>query len=114
MRISDWSSDVCSSDLGFATAGERSVLEVVSPIVQRIRRNRCGAARHRRRRAHRADATQFIPVAGLGARSCADCQGTRTAGTAVYEERKSVVSGKRVHVHVDFDGRRSNKQKKKK
>src|SRR3546814_12135521 len=35
MRISDWSSDVCSSDLG-RTAGDRSPVAAVQPLPQSV------------------------------------------------------------------------------
>src|SRR3546814_19718111 len=104
MRISDWSSDVCSSDLildEFARLGRASML-----------------------------ASAFSYVAGYGIRLLPVIQ-SRSQLRGVYGEhladeivancgvdvaftpdRKSVVSGKSVSVSVDHGGRRIMKKKK--
>src|SRR3546814_17838875 len=82
MRISDWSSDVCSSDLG--------------------RGDRVPAAGRRDR--HRAGARPAQAGAGQG-------QG-RGGKDRAQADRKSVVSGKSVSVRVDLGGRRIIKKKK--
>src|SRR3546814_16744627 len=96
MRISDWSSDVCSSDL--------------------VGRDQ-HAAMHRRRNAagvglagrvvgdgRRGDAVLRIVVAAvIGA---LEFQDLVAAGEGARQARKSVVSGKSVSVSVDLGGRR--------
>src|SRR3546814_3895777 len=81
MRISDWSSDVCSSDLPDARTGEGAG----------------GTA------AGVAAPAQRPPGAG------ADRPGR--AGADRRQERKSVVKGKSVSVRVDLGGRRIIKKK---
>src|SRR3546814_16955248 len=96
MRISDWSSDVCSSDLP-AAAG-RAAAPAGSA---RSRPRRTGA----RRRPPR-------PAAGYGparGRDSADPPSPRPPGRRT--DRKSVVSGKSVSVRVDLVGRRVIKTK---
>src|SRR3546814_12260156 len=96
MRISDWSSDVCSSDLARA--------QIWRPA------RSAGAA-------SLSDADQFLRVEPSEARS----DGRRRAGKAARrrlvdsqqeEDRKSVVSGRRVSVRVDLGGRRVINKKK--
>src|SRR3546814_15804038 len=110
MRISDWSSDVCSSDLGGARwRKSRSTLR--QPISTRSRTRArtcplrrkpgdsnegsysCGRIRHPHKRG------KLGPPEAAG-------RNRRTA------DRKSVVRGKRVSVRVDVGGRRNNKKKK--
>src|SRR3546814_14884573 len=85
MRISDWSSDVCSSDLTEAVE-----------VVQNPRPGRGREAPHR----HHAQ----VLVAKHG-RQAADQCGVGQQRVDV-EDRKSVVSGKNVSVRVDLGGRR--------
>src|SRR3546814_2112858 len=89
MRISDWSSDVCSSDLLRRThrparRRPRRAARVAGPCVPAARRLDRGAVRPRPPDDHR-------PRARL--------------------DRKSVVSGKSVSVRVDIGGRRIIKKK---
>src|SRR3546814_6232229 len=99
MRISDWSSDVCSSDLGQDDARQRAA-----------RRNgvgRCAGHPHRR---HPRTA---MPAPGYG---CAAYQVGRCVDDrprSLDKDRKSVVEGKRVSVRVDLGGRRILKKKNK-
>src|SRR3546814_15066864 len=93
MRISDWSSDVCSSDLEPA----------------QCRTQRRGAAR-RDRRLRRGVAVEDrvelrIAVGGL-AEHIGVGVGRRRGEQAEGRARKSVVSGKSVSVRVDLGGRR--------
>src|SRR3546814_16725936 len=101
MRISDWSSDVCSSDLvstSLDTNGEKA-----SPI----RRPR--------------QIQEHIFQIGLARRDVDDAVPHRIdrrehfarvhAVLVVTEDRKSVVSGKRVSVGVELGGRRIIKKK---
>src|SRR3546814_17246518 len=88
MRMSDWSSDVCSSDLRARSSravrcrpGDRSSR-------QRNCACRCAAQRHRGRAAR--PGRRGVPI-----------------------DRKSVVEGKSVSVRVDLGGRRIIKKKKK-
>src|SRR3546814_14522630 len=95
MRISDWSSDVCSSDLAGGDRGRRR--RAVRPHGRGLRRRHHGAHRGggdplRRQR--------LLAAALFAAR-------TRRR----REDRKSVVSGKSVSVSVDIGGRRIIKQK---
>src|SRR3546814_11752158 len=91
MRISDWSSDVCSSDLrnvgAHADSGTGAAADPAGEVLRRqahVRRTRVGGAAPARRL-----------LRGLGHRA----------------DRKSVVSGKSVSVRVDLGGRRLFKTK---
>src|SRR3546814_15316542 len=110
MRISDWSSDVCSSDLRFKVAGLdcqneiRALRAAVGPIV--------GGD----------DKLSFDTKAGLMEVAVGDpnlvidiTQAVDATGMRAHllpeRDRKSVVSGKSVSVRVDLGGRRILKQK---
>src|SRR3546814_17457329 len=93
MRISDWSSDVCSSDLkrfNMANLGEWGV-KPTAPTrgSARIRSGRNGWLG--------VGAVQAFDVAG---------QGGAVVGIQLLGDRKSVVEGKMVSVSVDLGGRR--------
>src|SRR3546814_12198012 len=126
MRIRDWSSDVCSSDL-LPRRGRRGGRDLGRGGRRRI------AARHRhflrqRRRAKRGGdrreagpslhlvfppAARFIARAYSPVTPIAFMPTTSSALTFRYPaDRKSVVSGKSVSVRVDIGGRRIIKQKK--
>src|SRR3546814_15334976 len=123
MRISDWSSDVCSSDLQPQVVGAARVRRELIALLQDVHRRGdlllvvCAhflpADRHRRV----ADTAQHA-VRGLGllarqhreARRCAERAEQR--GLARALDRKSVVWGKSVAVRVDIGGRRIIKKKK--
>src|SRR3546814_13899840 len=92
MRISDWSSDVCSSDLGILPL--RSGLVPWPPEVDRVLGDEGPVAVQDDRR----QLPVFIP---------SEPQPNDMAGL----DRKSVVSGKRVAVRVDLGGRRIIKKK---
>src|SRR3546814_16100560 len=107
MRISDWSSDVCSSDLdrgGFH--------RLVAAITQR--HLTLGIRLKERSRARMAIGRQpfedLVTVIERGRHEI----GGFIAGKAEHEDRKSVGSGKSVSVSVDIGGRRIIKKKKKK
>src|SRR3546814_11299756 len=97
MRISDWSSDVCSSDLDPVHAG---TLNVEAPI--RVRVTAAGAD------------TAIADIARLmGEAAQGKSRYVRIADRAAryYADRKSVVEGKSVSVRVDIGGRRIIKKK---
>src|SRR3546814_13002721 len=100
MRISDWSSDVCSSDLPSDPGGRHRFLLAV-------------AARSRAfldRRAQRPRAGD----SGAASRDLPDGEGARGAGLARGTgDRKDVVWGQSVAVRVDLGGRRIIKKKNK-
>src|SRR3546814_14565609 len=94
MRISDWSSDVCSSDL----SDRRQHIEKFGETHRRV-------DQPRDLRIGRID--QKIFVGGVCARSVADAEmrgGDR-------QDRKSVLKGKSVSVRIDLGGRRTLKHK---
>src|SRR3546814_18697376 len=93
MRIRDWSSDVCSSDLKTAVTG----WSPAEPIRQ-------GAGLMFQQTAIPEDlaSTAFRPASAGAA-----------PDKAPGPDRKRVVSGKRVSVRVDLGGRRIIKKKKK-
>src|SRR3546814_9819848 len=101
MRISDWSSDVCSSDLLRWFGRERRI----SP----------GSGRPGQRRS--AVGQPAPAVLAVAAAVCHRLDGRKPlragADGAVRRDRKSVVWGKRVSVRVDLGGCRIIKKKKK-
>src|SRR3546814_11411151 len=111
MRISDWSSDVCSSDLlrhlgrGEAFKRRRQErrrhLQICHPARRHRRRPAAGA---RDRGAHR-------PGDGGSGTRLSDACG-RAGRDGPDGDRKSVVEGKSVSVRVDLGGRRTIKKKK--
>src|SRR3546814_18576921 len=97
MRISDWSSDVCSSDLA------------VRPDL-RLRDTRVEETPV----AHRPDGIAFSRLVRLvqqGGQAVDRRRGGQILGR-VGLDRKSVVQGKSVSVRVDLGGRRILKKKK--
>src|SRR3546814_11700816 len=96
MRISDWSSDVCSSDLGSRTA--RAWMRFACPRL-RVEETllvicRRGIAEHTVH--HPRVGVQFVHHGFTRRHQVAD----------LPADRKSVVSGKSVSVRVDLGGRR--------
>src|SRR3546814_17237411 len=105
MRISDWSSDVCSSDLVRA-GGLRGAVERYAKALDAIRQTRAQGIDpmpHQREALDRArDALDAIRP-----------QGSTDLNSAFRnEDRKSVVEGTSVSVRVDLGGRRIIKKKK--
>src|SRR3546814_13809460 len=107
MRISDWSSDVCSSDL-------LAVMGALADLAQRTDGIRQGEL-------FAGDAGDEATAADLATcfQSVVDAQQLtprwQPAGFAFEQapaDRKSVVSGKSVSVRVDLGGRRTIKKKK--
>src|SRR3546814_19241361 len=90
MRISDWSSDVCSSDLSPAGAADATARLLLPPRI-------AGRPRANRSRLRRLQA-----AAGGQPRR----PGRRTLLAREPADRKSAVSGKSVSVLVDPGGRR--------
>src|SRR3546814_14032551 len=103
MRISDWSSDVCSSDLG--GGGQE-------------RRGGRGDGRARDRRAERiafVGAARIVVFHGRrarAARAAAQRSGDEARSGGQRIDRKSVVEGKSVSGRVDPGGRRIMQKKK--
>src|SRR3546814_12737896 len=105
MRISDWSSDVCSSDLTFMQsllalrAGALALACVLAPV------------------AHAADTANLltgIPRLACEATLCLSSSlrpGQCGPSLDHYLDRKSVVEGKSVSERVDHGGRRIIKKK---
>src|SRR3546814_15040832 len=101
MRIRDWSSDVCSSDLQAWTRPDR-----LRRIVRQRRVRACADNWHSSIPAGNT-ARQFgisTPVRHRGGSN------PRPAPSDVHGDRKSVVQGKHVSLRVDLDGRRIIKQ----
>src|SRR3546814_8637871 len=110
MRISDWSSDVCSSDLPNCAAAAccGRCTRCAKPTTCRSRHATCWSR----------------PIATCGdwrtdCRCCATrrytrCRTMRTTASASRPDRKRVVKGKSVSVRVALGGSRIIKQKKKK
>src|SRR3546814_21182793 len=93
MRISDWSSDVCSSDLAPLTAPlTMCVLERISDALEP------------------SDAIQLTETIESGI-FCAFDIDSLSHRLCHQPDRNSVVSGKRVSVRVDLGGRRILKKK---
>src|SRR3546814_16754648 len=93
MRISDWSSDVCSSDLKSVVAAEESRPDEALPVA-------AAAAPDTDSPAEVEDPNEDLqPNESLDKDSD-------------YTDRKSVVSGKSESVRVEFSGRRICKKKK--
>src|SRR3546814_12635910 len=104
MRISDWSSDVCSSDLDPLDGETRSYPDIAKHLHEEgvgwvaIGDENMGEGSSRE---HAAMEPRFRNGKVILARSFA----------RIHEDRKSVVSGKRVSVRVDLGGRRIIKKK---
>src|SRR3546814_14082010 len=109
MRISDWSSDVCSSDLINATLPE-------SPTKKAPRvRSRWGALCNERERARRPGIAQSYHARTSsgsypGWPRKQAIQARCLGADGGQEDRKSAVEGKRGSVGVDFVGTRILKQ----
>src|SRR3546814_14689235 len=109
MRISDWSSDVCSSDL----QPQRAVggLHPHGPTPAQRIDGACGVTS-----AHQKANSVMIGTWSDGRDQPRIGSTTRwlTAFSATSRARKSVVEGKSVSVRVDLGGRRLHKKKNKK
>src|SRR3546814_19221436 len=96
MRISDWSSDVCSSDLHVATAEARQDLVLDDLAADGVGQRAFEAIAH-------LDAHLALP-------GRADQQ--HAVVLALLADRKSVESGKSVSLRVDLGGRRKTQKQK--
>src|SRR3546814_12158950 len=112
MRISDWSSDVCSSDLP-RRRGRRRQLIAFRPV-RLARTGRPTAAGHSPPSAFGAPASPPPKQVGPPAVDPAPPLLLARTLAATTSERKSVVSGKSVSVRVELGGRRILKKKNKK
>src|SRR3546814_20461747 len=102
MRISDWSSDVCSSDL----SSKRGSTEKKGPL-RRVPSKSSSADAI-------ANASLWHSVMASLSRSLAFVPGIRSSSqTDARSDRKSVVEGKCVSVRVELGGRGIIKKKKK-
>src|SRR3546814_11776215 len=113
MRISDWSSDVCSSDLGIDNAqqilrsgGLQPCNQILLEFSERRHDPLIAMARH---------CIQYMTHKprrrlGLWRQTIAEAFGKQARRQL---DRKRVVEGQSVSVRVDHGGRRSSKQKKK-
>src|SRR3546814_15200995 len=99
MRISDWSSDVCSSDLCSPADTTHQLVRGAKRIVHFIIHDTrmCGSRK----------------AGWLNKSICSDLQHTPAPHNRLCSlDRKSVVQGKSVSVRVDLGGRRIIKKKK--
>src|SRR3546814_19226184 len=87
MRISDWSSDVCSSDLS-----------IMSHVRTSMEKNGCRGSRRRGSVGRSGSTTKFHSRGAILSDSCAP------------EDRKCVVEGKSVSARVDIGGLRNIKK----
>src|SRR3546814_13941300 len=112
MRISDWSSDVCSSDLegfGKAIGGRLRGIADLQP-----ERRSVAQQRREHRQVARGGDDQYLADAAEHQRRqrIIDHRLVEHGQKLLREDRKSVVSGKSVSVRVDLGGRRIIKKKK--
>src|SRR3546814_15439358 len=122
MRISDWSSDVCSSDL---PRSRRREIEQLDPLVADRGRQFApavgraivdheylmrGKALGERALDRRADMRGLV-IKRHHHGKARNGTGLRHQSRAAFRDRKSVVSGKRVAVVLDYGGRGIYKKK---
>src|SRR3546814_19044441 len=103
MRISDWSSDVCSSDLEFGADTMPQTSDNLAEEFQITREQADTFALASQQKYAAAKADGFF-----------DGEIKPVTYTAGRKDRKSVVQGKSVSVRVDLGGRRIIKKKKSK
>src|SRR3546814_11134926 len=112
MRISDWSSDVCSSDLREPAVGPRVMRQIIAAAPVRVGHDRLAAdlvegdvlRRAARRRGDRDGGEHAFGIARRPVEALPAAHGAA--------DRKSVVEGKGVSVGVDLGGRRIITKKK--
>src|SRR3546814_17124849 len=95
MRISDWSSDVCSSDLRWMDWQLTTLVSGMVPLFQSLVRTPKEQQQPEQIARHRDVSAAAVQIVD-----------------ARLADRKSVVSGKSVSVRVDLGGRRIIKKKK--
>src|SRR3546814_20017238 len=103
MRISDWSSDVCSSDLDLGK------VERVETIILRSRIGHDLDGKRPARIIAASDCVEQVAAVEIGIVT-GHATGLRIAEE--FQDRKSVVKGKSVSVRVDLGCRRIIKKKK--
>src|SRR3546814_15991567 len=114
MRISDWSSDVCSSDLIQADADKRALAKVeraIAGIIAAIEDGLYQPTMKARMAELEREKTQ---ITARLAEATADVPDVHPGLAEIYKrkvDRKSVVVGKSVSVRVDLGGRRIIKKK---
>src|SRR3546814_19411325 len=99
MRISDWSSDVCSSDLGQAVGAEQQARGLEETVALRLLHQRIDRRTRRQRRRQRRGVR--VVVVRVRRQWFGVHRYTRCSA-----DRKSVVSGKSGSVRVYLGGRR--------
>src|SRR3546814_18975243 len=127
MRISDWSSDVCSSDLSRCASWSCRLSVCVLTTTRSLFRTACSSAGTR----YAIDFPVPVPASTARCPPCPNCSTTARAivtcegrdsyvgsrsgrsSALLNTDRKSDVEGKRVSVLVDLGGCRNIKQKKK-
>src|SRR3546814_11109033 len=117
MRISDWSSDVCSSDLRHGTQGHQPCLLCLRRLGGGGSRAENGAAVFRRDRPAAAQAFHRPPAElsrQHGRRAQRRRQCLAAPALRADADGKSVGKGKRVSVLVNLGGGRIIKKKKRK
>src|SRR3546814_12304485 len=108
MRISDWSSDVCSSDLGGDNTGNDQMNRVEIVDIFGIALALAHPEKTPRYCLERLEEVQFAPGKFF------DVISHVVSRPRTRQDRKSVGEGKSVSVRVDLGGRRIIKKKKKK
>src|SRR3546814_16972025 len=109
MRISDWCSDVCSSDLPAATAAHSGGIDLVAgPVGSGLLLFALPMLGSNILQSLNGSINSMWVGRLLGARALA-----ATTSANLIIDRKSVVSGTSVSVRVDLGGRRIIKKKKK-
>src|SRR3546814_11295351 len=110
MRISDWSSDVCSSDLQFDQIHRR----LTECFPERRGKRRSAHAGHHGEAVYSVgDGRLFEDRLQRPAQPFVRHRGQPGKRRRLALDRKSVVEGKSVSVSVDLGGRRHSKKKKK-
>src|SRR3546814_13338720 len=111
MRISDWSSDVCSSDLADRDADRHRAPARLAPDAAGVRRPGGPQRRAQRRRDPAVARVHLARRQAVAVRRRRPLLRTRSR-RAPRAVRKSVVEGKTVSVLLDPGGRRIMKKKK--
>src|SRR3546814_20382008 len=108
MRISDWSSDVCSSDL-IVPFPESSLNDEAGKLFMES----YDEYARRARLMTQVHAMAGRAVAAAGDDESSECKSSADGASASSGDRKSGVEGKRGAVRVSHGGRRSSKKKTK-